>query len=172
MSTTNILFWASIFIFFGNIEAVLEVGFISSIVSGLYYITPEFLSESFINYFYKFQEYIRHLLRRLFISILETPDNTTPGSPTTSSPNKYEIVKTITKQEEIINEKKGVASYWKYIALATVIIITIGGVVIYLYLDIFFGKGDQGGGQQNIINSDQSIASLSFATHKWRKFYF
>ena len=69
--------------------------------------SPELLSESLINYFYRFKEYFRQLLRRLFIAILETPDNTTPSSPRTS-PNKYEIVKTITKQEEIIDEKKGI----------------------------------------------------------------
>lgn len=135
----------------------IEVGLISSFISGFFYITPEILSDSLINYFYRFKEYFRQLLRRLFIAILETPDNTP------SSPNKYEIDKTIAKQEEIIDEKKGLN--WKYLALATIIIITIGGVVIYLYPDILFKKGDQGGGgsnniQPNITNSEPLVAKL------------
>jgi hypothetical protein len=165
MSTFNIIFWASIIIFFGNLEALLEVGLISSFIYGFFYITPELLSENLINYFYRFKEYFRQLLRRLFIAILETPDNTT--SPTTS-PNKYEIDKTIaiaSQKEENIDEKKGLRSYWKYLALATIIIITIGGVVIYLYPDILFKKGDQGGGgssniQQNITNSEPLAAEI------------
>ena len=142
-------------VFFGNLEAVLEVGLISSIVSGFFYITPELLSESLINYFYRFKEYFRQLLRRLFIAILETPDNTPSNS------NKYEIDKTITKQEEIIDKKKGLT--WKDIAIAAIIIITIGGIIIYLFPDNFFRKGDLGGGgsSQNSINSEPLTADIN-----------